>query len=206
MSTAIETWSFCLLSLEQSLCLEAAQPLHRMAYITLHVNITDFHVITKRPPSLDNMLLRKEFSKAQSRICGWSQTNEARETVNHSLLLVKETVFAGKRYRAREDIIALRPWCLYLAVLVLWAYGSMVDEDSDEGLGLLGAEEYIVRMLSGLQRGKGAVTGANRTRGLLSAMADALEGCRWELLEEAYVTLRRLSGANISQSYSKDLT
>ena len=82
----------------------------------------------------------------------------------------------------------------------------MVEEASDEALGLIGAEEYVVRMLSGLQRGKGAVIGANRTRGLISAMADALEGCRWELLEEAYVTLRRLSGINISQSYSKDLS
>jgi hypothetical protein len=195
MSTAIETWSFCLLSLEPSLCLEAAQPLHRMAYITLQTNITDFHIIAKDPAKLDNVLLRKEFSKAESRVRAWSGRAEAKEAVSHSLLLVKETVFTGRRYRAREDNIALRPWCLYHAILVLWAYGLMVEGPSDEVV-LMGAEEYVVRMLSALQRGKGAVTGAGKTRGLIASMADALEGCRWELLEEAYVTLRRLSGMN----------
>jgi hypothetical protein len=41
---------------------------------------------------------------------------------------VQETVFSGRRYRAAEDNIALRPWCLYHATLVLWAYGRVVEE------------------------------------------------------------------------------
>lgn len=196
MSTAIETWSFCLLSLEPSLCLEAAQPLHRMAFITLHTNITDLHILAKDVSSRETQLLRKEFSKAETRTRDWSRRDEAKEAVDHSLLLVKETVFTGRRYRAREDNIALRPWCLYHAILVLWAFGLMTEGPSDE---LIGAEEYVVRILSAVQRGKGSITGANKTRGLISAIADALGGCRWELLEEAYLTLRRLSGLHRQQ-------
>jgi hypothetical protein len=35
--------------------------------------------------------------------------------------------------------------------------------------------------------------GANKTTGLVAAVRDALEGCRWALLEEAKETLGRLS-------------
>lgn len=202
MNTAIDSWSFCLLSLEPSLCLEAAQPLHRMAYVTLHTNLTDFHVLAKDGSGSDTSLSRKEFTKAEGRLREWSRKTESREAVNQALLLVKETVFTGKRYRARDDNIQLRPWALYHAILVLWAYGLLTEGPSDEGAVLIGAEEYVVRMLSALQRGKGAVVGASRTRGLLAAMADALEGCRWELLEEAYGTLHRLSGSRLSPNNS----
>jgi hypothetical protein len=194
ISRAIGTWSFSLLSLEPSLCLEAARPLHRMAFITLHTNITDFHILAKDPTLLENALSRREASEAEARIRSWSRKEEAKRAVTHSLMLVKETVFAGYLYRAREDNIAARPWCLYHAILVLWAYGVMTEGPEEETGVLVRAEEYAARMLSALQNGLPGkpVIGANRTKGFLCAMVAAFEGCTWALLEEAYQTLRRL--------------
>ncbi|KFZ23027.1 hypothetical protein V502_02490 [Pseudogymnoascus sp. VKM F-4520 (FW-2644)] len=193
ISRAIGTWSFSLLSSEHSTCLEAARPLHRMAFITLHTNITDFHILAKDSSQLESQLSKREAAKAEARIRAWSRNEGAKQAVNHSLLLVKETIFAGNRYRAREDNIAPRPWCLYHGILVLWAFGVMTEGAEDEnGMGVP-AEEYVARMLSVLQT-NGKIMGANRTKGLIVSARVAFEGCRWALLEEAYQTLGRLAG------------
>lgn len=194
ISRAIGTWSFSLLSLEPSLCLEAARPLHRMAFMTLHTNITDFQLLVKDPALLNNQLSKREVAKAESRIRAWSRKEEeAKRAVMHSLLLIKETVFAGHRYKAREDNIAPRPWCMYHAIIILWSYGLMT-EGPEENSPVIGVEEYVGRMLSALQSGhQGKILGANRTKGLVTAMRDAFQGCRWALLEEAYQTFKRLA-------------
>jgi hypothetical protein len=55
------------------------------------------------------------------------------------------------------------------------------------------AEEYLVHMLVSLRNGDediGSV--AQQTCELLRAVRETFEGCRWELLQEAYETLGRL--------------
>ena len=192
MSTAINCWSYSLYTLQPSLCLEAAQSIHRVAYITLYTNIADIHVFAKNPILLENHLLRKQYIKAEGRLHSWSKTAEARKAVIHSLLMVKETMFSRRHYRAREDNIAPRPWCLFQAILVLWTFGVMAGGPADEANTILGAEEYVVQVMSSLQNGNSTIMGVNKTKGLLLAMREALEGARWALLQEAYVTLGTL--------------
>lgn len=56
-----------------------------------------------------------------------------------------------------------------------------------------GAEEYLVRMLMMLKYEPNDIPKvANQTKGLLHSVMECLEGCRWELLQEAYVTLAKL--------------
>lgn len=193
MRLAIDVWSFSLLSFEPSLCLEAARPLHRMAYITLYTNMVDIHILAKDPVLLNNSLSKKEWDRAKVRLKGWSHREEARHAIYHSLLLVKEAALNGKRYYAREDNVAVRPWCLFNAIMVLWCYGEMIDLLCNNISAVFGAEEYFARMLNALES-KGDVSAyASRTRGLLLLLSSAFEGCRWELLEEAHQTLVRLS-------------
>lgn len=191
VSNAINTWSFSLLSLQPSLCLQAGQPLHRLAYIALHAHLTDFLAITKDRALLENPLIKRDYIKAEARVVSWSKTEEAKQSIYHSLLLVKETMFMGQRYCAREDNIVLRPWSLYHAVLVLWAYGNITGPERD-ATSAVSAEEYVVRMLNALRLGNDLTSEANKTRGLICAVRDALKACRWELLEEAYMTLQEL--------------
>lgn len=190
LDRAIETWSLSLLSQQPSLCLEAARPLHRMAHITIHVNLIDFHTFARAPSLTGNRTMSNDYTKAKKRIQLWSEKSIAKRTLSHCLLLIQETMFTRRQYRACEDNIALRPWCLYHATLILWAYG-VLKQGSPQGP-FLPAEEYLVQMLNGLMGGDGQIPIANRTSGLIDAVRKSLVDCRWELLQEAYTTLGKL--------------
>lgn len=190
LDRAIETWSLSLLSQGPSLCLEAAAPLQRLAHISIHVNLSDFHILAGAPSLSGNQASPTEQAAAKQRCQQWRNSPVARRTLSHCLLLVQETMFRRTRYRAANDNIALRPWCLYHATLIIWAYGasSSASLATDD----LSAEDYVVSMLSGLMDGNGLLEHASSTSGLIAAVRDCLIGCRWELLSEAYETLCRL--------------
>jgi hypothetical protein len=189
LDRAIDTWSLSLCSPEPSLSLDAARPLHRIAHVTVYVNLIDFHTFARAPSLSNSKTTRNEYADAQRRIKAWSEKPVAKRTLSHCLLLIKETMFTQRRYRASDDNIALRPWCLYHATLVLWAYGILTEGKSTEHVS---AGEYLVQMLNGLMDQHTRLTGTNRTTGLLTEVKDALSGCRWELLQEACVTLGKL--------------
>ena len=166
LDRVIDTWSFSLLSQTSSLCLDAARSLYRMAHITIYTSIIDIHIIAGAPSLLGNLLSSNDKAKANIRIRAWSEKPEARKALSHSLLLIQETLFTGRPYRASEDNISLRPWCLYHATLVIWAYGFVTDSyKSSNTINNIGAEEFLVRMRSGLA-GPGELKGANQTRGV----------------------------------------
>jgi len=187
---AVETWSLSLLTQQPALCLEAGRPLQRLAHVTIYINIIDFHIFAGAPSLSGVTVTEKECARAEKRIKAWTERPSAKRSLSHCLLLIQEIMFTRRKYRATEDNIALRPWCLYQTTLVLWAYGMITEGRSAEPQ--LGAEEYLVQMLSGLMGGTGRVKGANRTSGLLSSVRAALEGCRWELLQEARTTLEKM--------------
>ncbi|KAL3465896.1 fungal-specific transcription factor domain-containing protein [Aspergillus heterothallicus] len=207
ISAALDSWSSCLFSLQPSVCLEAARPLHRIAQITLHISVIDIHTMALDPERLENPVARANYEKTKARMQRWCFSDSAREAFRHALLLVQETMFSsGSLYRARDDRIAPRPWCLYIAVLMLWVYGVITEGELPDGGGGGGgktsAEEYVIRMTGALQRGLVSTAGANRTAGLIRATREALSGCRWELLEEANTVLARLSGDVINSQPS----
>ncbi|KAL2872302.1 C2H2 finger domain transcription factor [Aspergillus lucknowensis] len=206
LDRAIDTWSFSLLSRTPSLCLEAARPLQRIAHVNIHVSLVDFHVLAGAPNLATGARAHRDsvqFARAYKRISKWAhRRHDAKRALSHCLLLVQETMFTRTRYRAAEDNIILKPWVLYNTTLVLWAYGAIregVDEAVVQGQGQWTAEKYLAHMLNGLMgdgdgnMGNDQLKGSNRTTGLVVAVRDALEGCRWELLEEARETLGRLS-------------
>ncbi|KAK5229299.1 hypothetical protein LTR47_007901 [Exophiala xenobiotica] len=188
LDRAIDTWSFSLMSQRPSLCLEAARPLHRMAHVTIYVNLIDFHTFAGAP-SLTGGTTRHEYAKAKRRIQVWCERPSAKRTLSHCILLIQETMFTRRRYRASEDNIALRPWCLYHATLILWAFGILTEGKSAE---MISAEDYLVHMLSGLMDHHSQLKGTNRTLGLLTVVKESLSDCRWELLQEACTTLGKL--------------
>lgn len=204
LDRAIDTWSFSLLSQSPSLCLEAARPLQRIAHVSIHVSLLDFHILAGAPNLATGERVQREsqqFTRAYKRVCDWARNCHAKRTLSHCLLLIQETMFTRTRYAAAEDPIILRPWVLYNVTLVLWAYGAIMDEPKNMGdqhesrESRWTAEEYLSHMLNGLI-GDGDLAhlqGTNRTSGLITAVQVALEGCRWELLEEAKETLTRIS-------------
>jgi hypothetical protein len=209
IDTAFNTWSTCLFSLQPSLCLEAARPIYRIAQITLHVSVIDVHTLAMDPAFLSGPSTsftntnantnNLTASKALTRLQRWVHTDSARSACRYALLLIQETMFSGKHYLAREDNVAPRPWCLYIAVLTLWVYGVVTEGPSpaSDGDNVKSAEEYMIRMTRAMQEAalsNPIIRGANRIGGLIRSVRDALAWCRWELLQEAHLVLRRLGG------------
>lgn len=210
IDAALDLWSTSLFSLQPSLCLEAARTLHRVAQITLHVSVLDIHALAMDPyfpfyhsrPNVDHggCFFNSNTTKAMTRLHRWVTTDSARKACRYALLLVQETMFNGKRYSAREDNVAPRPWCLYIAVLALWVYGIVTEGPVSDVAKPTGAEDYMIRMTRTMQQAgptKPTVGGTNQITGLIRAVRDALTGCRWELLQEAHLVLRRLGGETV---------
>ncbi|KAH8884065.1 hypothetical protein GQ53DRAFT_731226 [Thozetella sp. PMI_491] len=203
LDRAIDTWSLSLLSQAPSLCLEAARPLQRIAHVVIHISVLDFHILAGAPNLATGTPVRTdsaEFRRAHKKVLEWARHRNAKRTLSHCLMLIQEIMFTRTRYLAVEDNISLRPWVLYHATLVLWAYGAIVEAHSgatrEEGEAELrwSAEEYLAHMLNELM-GDGELAqlqGAHCTGGLILAVRTALEGCRWELLREAQETLGNL--------------
>ncbi|OJJ48597.1 hypothetical protein ASPZODRAFT_150792 [Penicilliopsis zonata CBS 506.65] len=207
MERAMDTWAFCLVSRSSSLALEASKPLHRMAYVAIYTDITDMHVLAGTPSLPGSFLSEADVAGATTRVRAWSKKPEARRALYHCLLLIQEVLFTGTHYRASYDSISLRPWSLYRATLVLWAYGYMYSfspSSSSREIRLpdrpvpYSAEEYLIRMLMLLRNETEDISSvATQTEQLLQAVRESLEGCRWELLQEAYDTLGRLMNSSI---------
>ncbi|KAL4875172.1 fungal-specific transcription factor domain-containing protein [Aspergillus karnatakaensis] len=154
LDRAIDTWSFSLLSRTPSLCLEAARPLQRIAHVSIHVSLVDFHVLARAPNLATGVRAHRDsaqFARAYKRISKWAHHRNAKRALSHCLLLIQETMFTRTEYLAAEDHIILRPWVLYNTTLVLWAYGAIREgEDEPVAQGQWTAEEYLAHMLNGL--------------------------------------------------------
>ncbi|GAD98421.1 krueppel c2h2-type zinc finger protein, putative [Paecilomyces variotii No. 5] len=195
LEKALDTWSFSLVSRSSSLALEASKPMYRMAYVAIFTDITDIHILAGAPSLLGSLLSEHERLRATARIRSWSERQESKKAIYHCLLLIQELMFTGQQYRASTDNIALRPWGLYHATLILWAYGSMLHEKEPQQKNQppCSAEEYLVHMIMLLRDNSEDISKvACQTRELLRAVQISLEGCRWELLQEAHETLGKL--------------
>lgn len=195
LEKALDTWSFSLVSRSSSLALEASKPLYRMAYVAIYTDITDVHILAGAPSLLGSLLSANERLRATARVRAWSEKPESKKAIYHCLLLIQELMFTGQQYRARMDNIALRPWSLYHATLILWAYGFMLqkNEPLQERRSLCSAEEYLVHMIMLLRNNSEDISSvAQQTRELLQTVQTSLEGCRWELLQEAHDTLGKI--------------
>ncbi|KAK5944840.1 hypothetical protein PMZ80_002041 [Knufia obscura] len=82
LDRAIETWSFSLLSREPSLCLEAAMPLQRIAHVTIHVDLIDFHIFAGAPSLTGNKISATEFDNARRRIQQWIEGPMTRRVIS----------------------------------------------------------------------------------------------------------------------------
>ncbi|VUC29960.1 unnamed protein product [Clonostachys rosea] len=209
LDRAIDTWSFSLLSQTPSLCLEAARPLQRIAHVSIHVSLVDCHILAGAPNLATGVRTQHgsvQWARAYERVSKWAHHPTVKKPLSHCLLLIQETMFTRARYVAAEDSIILKPWVLYNTTLILWAYGAVVcgarkssdlgqDHVVDHVAHKWSAEEYLSHMLNGLMGDSGLsqLSGTNRTSGLVTAVRLALEGCRWELLEEARETLQRIA-------------
>ncbi|EXJ89454.1 hypothetical protein A1O3_02521 [Capronia epimyces CBS 606.96] len=199
ISQGIETWSSSELFIETSLSSAAARLLSRMAQITMHCHLYHVHVFSGAPSLLGNTITGTDYTKATEYLKLWFASKHSRTALYHSLSLVQDHLFARQQCREFDKNIAVRPWCLYSATLVIWVYSSLeysanAREDAREDVpDNLSLELYIPAMIQHVCK-EGSTIRMKQTKDLLNMVRVHLQHYQWELLQEACITLGRLAG------------
>lgn len=195
--------------------------LHHMAHMASHVDAIDCQRFAGAGCLMNRHTTLSKYQATVRRMLEWARKPSARDATYHALKLLCEVYIAvdGEsegtslprltRYCARDDNLFHRPWAIYLATLIVWAYGFALE-------GPLGNSIYYAKnngtspMLyptPDIQTAEGQeqdmfaylmcvgsikdpselemTPGRNQCLGLLFVVRESLSNTRWELLTEA---------------------
>lgn len=223
LERAIETWSFSIMSRLPTLTTDVSRSLHRIAYITLHTgetSVLDLLTFSGSNSLTGRPLTEADFIRAKLSVEKWLATKQSVSCLVHALISIHQIEYAGnyygkdgEYYKARSDKIALRPWCIYISTIVVWAFCFFRAKrlgiklrppptyESHKECSLKG-EEFIVRTLRDamtLSRNEDneafdKCTDFKSIFSVLVVVRESLKGCRWEMMQDAYYCLGKLVG------------
>ncbi|KAF3124873.1 hypothetical protein TWF569_001161 [Orbilia oligospora] len=186
---------------------ESRTVLHHLAHMAMHVDIVDLQIYAGAKRLLGRSIGGNDSTLASKRMKDWANTARARDAVYYALQFLRQVLLpavptlpgedsssAATLYVARDDYLLNRPWVLYFATLVVWAYGVALD-------GPLLAPIYVPQTLQEKHRDmrsylvrvghRGSpdelseIVDRNRNLGLLLVLQKMFGEMRWELLQEA---------------------
>ncbi|KAK8243343.1 fungal-specific transcription factor domain-containing protein [Phyllosticta capitalensis] len=202
---------------------ESRTVLHHLAHMAMHVDIVDCQIYAGATRLLGRNIGPQDYAAAQRRMKEhWAPSARARDATFYALRFLSQVLLpadhrsagggpqtpdtaAGFTYSAREDFLLNRPWVLYFAALIVWAYGFALDGPLAAPYDDLASREALVRDMRGFLRRVGGVAAPdelvkirdrNASIGLLVLLRDMFVKTRWELLHEA----SRLLGKCIEMS------
>ena len=170
--------------------IETRDTFHRLAHISLHVDIIECQIYAGAKRLLGRSVTRQEYKNAKEKMIEWANKASARDAVYYSLKYLIECFINQDDYKARNDYLLNRPWVIYLSTLVIWSYGYALD-------GPLHSQQQILDqksdMYTFLQRVGNVndpndlqtIPGRNQCLGLLLVVRDLFSHAKWELLGEA---------------------
>ena len=192
---------------EFNIVFESRTVLHHLAHMAMHADIVDMQMFARAKRLLGRAIGPQEFKSAERRIKdGWAPSARARDATYYALkfvcsVLIPDEVGSSvgggsayrdeKPYQACDDVLLNRPWVLYFATLVIWAYGYALEGPSPN-VPPATHEEKMRQMRDYLIR-FGTITdpnelrtakGFNNNTALLLVLKDTFEETRWELLHE----------------------
>lgn len=202
---------------------ESRTVLHHLARMAMGVDFTECQIFAGANSLLGRTVTQHDrvtINFKMKRV--WAPSLDAREATFHAIRFLRKVLLPrqhnppGLGYSARDDNLLNRSWVLYLATLVVWAYGfalegpikSPYDDLSTEEQQLqdmycflerVGTAEYANELLSIKRR--------NSCLGLLMLLRDMFRKTRWELMHEASDRLQgcielSLSGVHSAQHAS----
>lgn len=201
MGRAINNWSYCLYT-QRSMAIEVCRALRHIAYVTLFLspcNVSDV-LMYAGLSTYDRTSNYIENFRSQRAVSAWASSSSAPSCVKHALLLIQDVLFSSQEpYRALNDKIALRPWCLFLCTAIVYAYhlslhGENPDLPCDDTGGQM-TEQYITSRIHALNSAHPDTEFINadldykRTGGIKSlfyTVKESLRECKWELLQNAF--------------------
>lgn len=188
--------------LDEENIFESKTVLHHLAHMAMHVDVVSCQIFANAKRLLGRTTLPTDVSRAQTRIREhWAPKASARDATFYSLkflqkVLLQEPMNYSKEtsgYSARDDFLLNRPWVLYFAALIVWAYGYALDGSIKSPPELSTVEQQLYDMRHYLTRVGGIeapddlanLQDRNQCMGLLYVLRDMFKKCRWELLHEA---------------------
>ncbi|KAK3075751.1 hypothetical protein LTR53_000689 [Teratosphaeriaceae sp. CCFEE 6253] len=193
---------------------ESRTCLHSLAHMAMHVDIVDCLVFAGAARVLGRLVTDADRTAVQRRMREqWAPSARARDATFYALrflceVLIPEEALTAKRmnphqpptftYSSRDDYLLNRPWVLYFALLIVWAYGYALDGPirpsnytlTNRELQIHDMQRYLIRMggvasPDDLEKLKDR----NSCLGLLLLLRGSFRQPRWELLHEAHEVL-----------------
>ena len=188
---------------------ENATVLHHIAHMASHVDIVDVQIFAGASRLLGRYYSPYDYESAHKRMKEtWAPTARARDATFHALRFLTQvlgqTSSPGGRthvfaYSARDDTLLNRPWVVYFATLIIFAYGFSMDGPLRPGYALTTQQQRVDDMQRFLKRASVVATAddlqhmkdRNALLGLLILLKENFGATRWELLHEAANLLGR---------------
>jgi hypothetical protein len=195
---------------------ESRTTLHSLALMAMNVEMIDCTVFAGSERSNGRIVTDADHAAVQKRMREtWAPSDKAREAVYHAIRFLCEvlmpedeqpeaptpgnTRFSPHRqptftYSARDDYLLNRPWVLYFATLIVWAWGYALDGPlPPSNYTLATREQQISDMRSYLNRVRNVQVPAdlkdlpcrNSCLGLLLLLRTCFREPRWELMHDA---------------------
>ena len=188
---------------------ESRTCLHSLAHMAMHVDIVDCEMFAGSERALGRLVIESDRLAAQKRMRDWAQSARARDAVFYALKFLCEVLIPEWdptkpddqqklsetcTYSARDDYLLNRPYILYFACMIVWAYGYALDGPIvSNKYSLMAPEAQVWDMHQYLCRlGRSTVPDdlkslkeRNRVVGLLILMRKCFKRPRWELLHES---------------------
>ncbi|KAK9354803.1 fungal-specific transcription factor domain-containing protein [Lipomyces doorenjongii] len=108
----------------------ASSSLHRLGVIRLYTDVLQLHVYAGLSNVLGRPIRAQDWLRAEESMKLWAKSKGSSISVWHASRLVSGALLGQMAYSADTDVVLHRPWCLYIACLVLWAYGYAMEDCS----------------------------------------------------------------------------
>ena len=112
--------------------LKTATILWRLGHMHMHVDFRDCQILAGTKSNLGRPITDADRERAKNNINVWTKSSGGRTAVYHALQALRETFLSKSSdetppYNARDDHLVVRPYTLFIAGLVVWCWGFMVD-------------------------------------------------------------------------------
>jgi hypothetical protein len=199
---------------------ESRTCLHSLAHMAMHVDMIDCTVFAGSERALGRAVTEGDRAAIQKRMREtWAPSARARDAVFYALSFLREVLIPAEdpnqpppsssntrpspnqqpsfSYSARDDYLLNRPWVLYFAALIVWAYGYALDgpirSSASHSTQLHTRESQISDMRLYLSRIGGVkspddlegLRDRNACLGLLLLLRSCFREPRWELMHDA---------------------
>ena len=195
---------------------ESRTTLHSLALMAMHVDMIDCTVFAGSEKALGRIVTEADRAAVQKRMREtWAPSAHAREAVHHAIRFLCEVLMPeGEHsdaqipsharlnahqqpaftYSARDDFLLNRPWVLYFATLIVWAWGYALDGPlSPANHTLTTRDHQICDMRNYLNRVRNVKSAfdladlrdRNSCLGLLLLLRTCFREPRWELMHDA---------------------